>query len=142
VIGAAACAFCYGAVQLKTRLRYDDALDVVGVHLVGGFIGVILTGVFATLVVNAGGVSGGWRQIGRQSVLAAAAIVYPFAMTWMVLWLTDKTVGLRVGADEQVIGLDLGEHGESAYEPVGAGTDPTASAMTVESALPLNGARS
>jgi ammonium transporter, Amt family len=116
IIGAAAGSLCYGAVQLKSRLHYDDALDVVGVHLVGGTIGVILTGVFASLVVNATAVSGGWLQLGRQSVLALSGFVYPFVMTWLVLWITDKTVGLRVGDGERAIGLDLGEHGENAYD--------------------------
>jgi Amt family ammonium transporter len=101
---------------MKRRLHYDDALDVVGVHLVGGIIGVVLTGIFASLVVNATGVEGGWLQLGRQSVLALCGIVYPFVMTWIVLWLTDKTVGLRVGEGEQAVGLDMGEHGEDAYD--------------------------
>jgi ammonium transporter, Amt family len=116
VIGGAAGVLCYLAVELKGRLRYDDALDVVGVHMVGGFVGVILTGVFASLAVNALGVSGGVEQLGRQSVLAAAGLVYPFVVTFGILWLTDKTVGLRVSADEQVVGLDLGEHDEVGYE--------------------------
>ncbi len=115
VIGAAAGLLCYGAVQLKDVFHYDDALDVVGVHLVGGVIGVILTGVFASLVVNAAGVSGGWVQLGRQSLLALLGIGWPFVMTWVVLLVTDKTVGLRVSPNEQVIGLDLGEHGETGY---------------------------
>jgi len=116
IIGAAAGLLCYGAVQLKRRLRYDDALDVVGVHMVGGFIGVVLTGVFARLAVNALGASGGWAQLGRQSVLACAGLVFPFVMTLAILWVTDKTVGLRVNSDEETQGLDMGEHAEAAYE--------------------------
>jgi ammonium transporter, Amt family len=116
VIGAAAGLLCYGAVQLKGRLHYDDALDVVGVHLVGGFIGVVLTGVFASLAVNALGASGGWLQLGRQSVLALAGLLYPFVMTLVIVWIVDRTVGLRVSADEEASGLDMGEHAESAYE--------------------------
>src|SRR6202522_2401591 len=72
VIGGGAGLLCYLAVRLKDRLHYDDALDVVGVHMVGGFIGVILTGVFASLVVNAAGVSGWFVQFGRDVVLAFA----------------------------------------------------------------------
>ena len=68
VIGASAGLLCSGAVQLKNVLHYDDALDVVGVHMVGRFIGVVLTGVFASLVVNAAGVAGGWVQLGRQTI--------------------------------------------------------------------------
>jgi Amt family ammonium transporter len=116
VIGGAAGLLCYLAVRLKDRLRYDDALDVVGVHMVGGFIGVLLTGVFASLVVNAAGASGGLLQFGRQSVLAAAGLVFPFVMTWIILWVTDKTVGLRVSDDEQDAGLDLSDHAEIGYE--------------------------
>ncbi len=115
VIGAAAGLLCYGAVQLKNVLDWDDALDVAGVHGVGGFIGVVLTGVFASLVVNAAGVAGGWVQLGRQTTLSLIGISWPFVMTLIVLWVTHKIVGLRVSADEQVIGLDLGEHGETGY---------------------------
>jgi Amt family ammonium transporter len=96
-------------------MRYDDALDVVGVHMVGGFIGVVLTGVFASLAVNALGVSGGMLQLGRQSVLALAGLVYPFIMTFAILWVTERTVGLRVSDDDQDAGLDMSEHAESGY---------------------------
>ena len=116
IIGGAAGLLCYGAVQLKSRLRYDDALDVVGVHMVGGFIGVVLTGVFASLAVNALGASSGWLQFGRQSVLAVAGLVFPFVMTLAILWVTDKAVGLRVSGAEELTGLDMGEHAEAAYE--------------------------
>jgi Amt family ammonium transporter len=115
VIGVAAGLLCYGAVELKSHFHYDDALDVVGVHMVGGAIGVVLTGVFASLVVNAAGVAGGWTQLGRQSVLAVAGVVYPFVMTWIVLWITDKSVGLRVSPDEEEAGLDASEHAEVGY---------------------------
>jgi Amt family ammonium transporter len=116
VIGAAAGLLCYLAVRLKDRFHYDDALDVVGVHLVGGFIGVVLTGVFASLVVNVAGVSGGIAQLGRQSVLAVAGLVFPFIMTWIILWITDKTVGLRVSEHDQDAGLDISDHAEVGYE--------------------------
>jgi Amt family ammonium transporter len=143
VIGVAAGVLCYGAVQMKSLFHYDDALDVVGVHMVGGAIGVILTGVFASLVVNAAGVSGGWVQLGRQTVLAVAGIVYPFVMTWVVLWVTDKTVGLRVTPDQEAAGLDASEHGEVGYEwpgdivpPAGGslGADPLAAGSAVPAA--------
>ncbi|MGO9196411.1 MAG: ammonium transporter [Acidimicrobiales bacterium] len=116
VIGAAAGLLCYGAVQVKSRFHYDDALDVVGVHMVGGAVGVILTGVFCSLAVNAAGFAGGWTQLGRQTVLAGAGIVWPFVMTFVVLWITDKAVGLKVSPDEQAAGLDVTEHGEMGYE--------------------------
>jgi Amt family ammonium transporter len=116
VIGGAAGILCYGAVLFKTRLRYDDALDVVGVHMVGGFIGVVLTGVFASLAVNAFGVSGGMVQLGREVVLALAALVYPFVMTIAILWVIDRTLGLRVAEHQELAGLDVSEHDEVAYE--------------------------
>ncbi len=116
VIGGAAGMLCYFAVRAKARLRYDDALDVVGVHMVGGFIGVVLTGVFASLVVNATGVAGGIVQFGRQSVLALAGLVFPFVMTWVILWVTDKTVGLRVSDGDQAAGLDMSDHAEAGYD--------------------------
>jgi Amt family ammonium transporter len=108
-IGAAAGLLCYAAVQQKARLHYDDVLDVVGVHMVGGVIGVVLTGVFASLAVNAAGVNGGWVQLGRQAILAGAGIVYPFLATLAVLWVTDHLVGLRLTPDEQASGLDLSQ---------------------------------
>jgi len=116
LIGLAAGLLCYGAVHLKDIFRYDDSLDVVGVHMVGGAIGVVLTGIFASLAVNPAGQAGGLTQLGRQLVLAVAGIVYPFIMTWVILWLTDHTIGLRVSADEEQAGLDLSEHGEGAYQ--------------------------
>jgi ammonium transporter, Amt family len=117
VIGGAAGLLCYVAVRFKDHLHYDDALDVVGVHMVGGFIGVVLTGVFASLVVNtAAGVSGGMVQFGRQVVLALAGLVFPFVMTWIILWITDRTVGLRATDGDQDAGLDMSDHAEVAYD--------------------------
>jgi ammonium transporter, Amt family len=76
-----------------------------------------LTGVFASLAVNAAGEAGGWTQLGRQAVLAVVGIAYPLVMTFIILWITDRTVGLRVSAGEEEAGLDLGEHAEVAYQP-------------------------
>jgi ammonium transporter, Amt family len=116
VIGAAAGIACSGAVRLKSLFHYDDALDVVGVHMVAGLIGVVLIGAFASLAVNAAGVASGWPQLGRQVVLALLGLAWPFVVTWVVLWVTHKVVGLRVSPGEQAEGLDLGEHGEIGYE--------------------------
>ncbi len=125
VIGAAAGVICYGAVHLKDIFHYDDSLDVVGVHMVAGAIGVVLTGVFASLAVNAAGEAGGWTQLGRQSVLAVIAIAYPFVMTWIILWITDRVVGLQVSPEVEERGLDLAELGESGYEWPLSGSDTT-----------------
>jgi ammonium transporter, Amt family len=115
IIGAAAGSLCYFAVNLKDLLHYDDSLDVVGVHMVGGMIGVLLTGVFASLAVNAAGEAGGLVQLGRQAVLAVAGVVYPFVMTWLILLATDKLVGLKVTEADEEAGLDVAEHGERGY---------------------------
>ncbi len=135
IIGAAAGLLCYGAIHLKDILHYDDSLDVVGVHMVGGAIGVILTGVFASLAVNAAGEAGGWTQLGRQLALAAIGIAYPFVVTWIILWVIDKTVGLRVTPGEERAGLDLSEYDEAAYaplEPVDAALASTAGSPSAE----------
>jgi ammonium transporter, Amt family len=129
IIGAAAGLLCYGAVQLKNRFRYDDSLDVVGVHMVGGALGVLLTGVFASLVVNAAGEAGGWTQLGRQAVLAVVGIVYPFVMTWLLLWVTDRVVGLKVSLADEEAGLDLSEHAEVSYGWPGGLVDMTSDQM-------------
>jgi Amt family ammonium transporter len=83
--------------------------------MVAGVIGILLTGVFVSLAVNAAGVDAGLAQFGRQAALAAVAIVYPFVMTMVILWFVDKLVGLRVNPDEQALGLDLAEYGEMGY---------------------------
>jgi ammonium transporter, Amt family len=116
VIGLAAGIVCFAAVRLKSLFHYDDALDVVGVHMVAGIIGVVLIGVFARLAVNPGGVASGWAQLGRQAELALVALAYPFVITWIIVWATDKVVGLRVSPGEQAEGLDLGEYSETGYE--------------------------
>ncbi len=124
VIGVAAGLLCYGAVHLKEIFHYDDSLDVVGVHMVGGFIGVLLTGVFASLAVNAAGQAGGWTQLGRQAALAGIGLAYPFVMTWAILWVTDRTVGLQVSEEEEEAGLDLGELAEIGYARLERVADP------------------
>ncbi len=129
IIGAAAGLVCYGAVHLKDILHYDDSLDVVGVHMVAGVIGVVLTGVFASLAVNAAGEAGGLIQLGRQAVLAAAGVVYPFVMTWIILWITDRTVGLRVTPEDELAGLDLSEHAEASYQRAESAADTFSSAL-------------
>ncbi len=118
-IGAAVGVLCYGAVVLKGRFMYDDSLDTFGVHGVGGTAGALLTGVFATVVVNSGGrnglLSGNAMQLGVQFVGVAATIVYALAVSWLLLKLVDATMGLRVKPAEEEAGLDLTQHGETAY---------------------------
>ncbi|MGX6604144.1 ammonium transporter [Micromonosporaceae bacterium Da 78-11] len=127
LIGIIAGAVCALAVGLKYKLGYDDSLDVVGVHFVGGWIGSLSIGFFATTQVNAamadvlGGKNGlfyggGLEQLGRQFVGSAAVTVYSFVIAG-VLALILKSVKLgRVDADAEVGGIDIADHGETAYE--------------------------
>src|SRR5213593_2790130 len=96
LIGAAAGFVCFAAVLGRIRLDYDDSLDVVGVHMVGGMLGVVLTGAFASLAINAAGAAASVAQVGRQTVLALVTVGFSFVMTLVLLKITDVTVGLRV----------------------------------------------
>jgi Amt family ammonium transporter len=115
VIGLAAGIVCYLAVGLKGRFGYDDSLDVVGVHMVGGILGVLLTGVFASLAVNAAGAAASLAQLGKQGVLAGVTVVFSFVVTLAILKVTDLTVGLRVSEEHEDVGLDASQHGEVGY---------------------------
>jgi Amt family ammonium transporter len=115
VIGLAAGFVCFVAVGVKDRLGYDDSLDVVGVHMVGGVLGVLLTGAFASLAINAAGAAASLTQVGRQAVLAGVTVVYSFVATIAILKVTDIVVGLRVTAEHEDIGLDMAQHGEVGY---------------------------
>jgi Amt family ammonium transporter len=118
-IGLGAGALCYGAVNLKSRLGYDDSLDAVGVHGVGGIFGALATGLFATTLVNPAGANGAfygnWSLLGPQALSVVVAAVYAFGVTWIILKLLDRTLGLRVTQEDEVEGLDLSQHGESGY---------------------------
>lgn len=119
VIGALAGAVCYGAVNLKPRFGYDDSLDVVGVHAVGGTLGALLTGFFASQVVNPGGSDGLFfgnpAQVGVQALSVLVAWIYSFAVTWVLLKLLDRVMGLRASEEDESLGLDLSQHGEVGY---------------------------
>lgn len=119
VIGALAGAVCYGAVNLKPRFGYDDSLDVVGVHAVGGTLGALLTGFFASQLVNPGGSDGLFfgnpAQVGVQALSVLVAWIYSFAMTWVLLKLLDRVMGLRASEEDESLGLDLSQHGEVGY---------------------------
>jgi len=120
VIGFAAGVVCFLAIQLKFRFRYDDALDVVGVHLVGGILGSLLLGVFADKQVNALGadgllLGGGTSLLGKQLLAVGATLVWSFAVSFLLAKAIDATIGLRVTADEEAEGLDVTQHSEAAY---------------------------
>jgi Amt family ammonium transporter len=120
VIGVVAGLVCYwGSVVLKNRLGYDDSLDVFGVHGVGGIVGSILVGVFATRFINdvnkgqpVGLVEGNGGQILTQLYGVVAVGVFCAVATWVVLKIVDALVGLRVSRDEETEGLDTALHGE------------------------------
>ncbi|HLI78601.1 MAG TPA: ammonium transporter [Candidatus Binataceae bacterium] len=119
IIGFAAGVICFSAVRMKHRFGYDDALDVVGVHAVGGIFGALATGLFASVAVNAAGANGllygNPRQLGIQALGVVATIAFSFIGSSILLKLTDAVVGLRVNEEEEHMGLDLSQHNESAY---------------------------
>ena len=120
IIGTGAGVLCYWAVQLKHRLKVDDALDVWAVHGVGGWWGAIATGLFATVAVNAGGANGLFfgnpGQLGVQLLAVVASSAYAAGGTWVIMKLVDRLFGLRVNAEEEARGLDVSQHGEAAYQ--------------------------
>jgi Amt family ammonium transporter len=119
IIGGAAGLICLGAVRMKPRLGYDDALDVVGVHAVGGIWGALATGIFASVAVNAAGANGllfgNPRQLLLQAVAVLASASFSFVGSLVLLKVTEAMVGLRVDDESEQMGLDLSEHEESAY---------------------------
>ena len=119
VFGLAAGALCYLAVSLKYRFNYDDSLDVVGVHLVGGIVGSVLLGVFSQVSVNEGGADGllygGAALLGKQVLAVVAVMVFSFVATWIIAKIVDATVGLRVEERVEIEGLDISLHEERAY---------------------------
>ena len=120
VIGGIAGAVCLLAIKLKTRFGYDDALDVVAVHLVGGILGSLLLGVFALGEVNPAGTDGlinggGGGLLGKQLVAVLATLAFSGIVTFILAKVVEATVGLRVNADDEAAGLDTTEHAETGY---------------------------
>lgn len=118
-IGIGAGVFCYMAVMLKPLFGYDDALDAVGVHAVGGIWGVLATGLFASKAVNAAGANGLFfgnpAQLGIQAMALLVTIVFVFVGTLIILAVVSAITGLRVTEEEEQTGLDLSQHDEKAY---------------------------
>ncbi len=119
IIGLVAGVLCYLAVNAKMKLGYDDALDVVAVHGIGGLWGALATGLFATTAFNPDGANGlffgdAWQFV-VQAIGAGAVVIYSLIVTSILLKVTDVLVGLRVGEESEVQGLDLTEHSESGY---------------------------
>ena len=121
VIGFIAGAVCALAVGLKYKLGYDDALDVVGVHLVGGIIGSLAIGFFGSSAVNSLGLDGlfyggGTALLVKQALGVVLVMAYSFVATLIIGYAIEKTIGFRVANDKELIGVDQTEHAESAYE--------------------------
>ena len=121
VIGVAVGVVCFAACSVKFKFGYDDSLDVVGVHGVGGALGALLTGVLASTAVNPGGADGllfgNPGQLWIQFVSVAVTAVYCGGVTYILLKIVDAVIGLRVTEDDEQVGLDLSQHGETAYTP-------------------------
>lgn len=121
VIGFLAGVICALAVGLKYRFGFDDALDVVGVHLVGGIVGSLAIGFFGSSNVNSLGLDGlfyggGTALLGKQALGVGLVMAYSFIMTLIIGFLIEKTIGFRVKGEKELAGVDLTEHAESAYE--------------------------
>ncbi|MGA8258385.1 MAG: ammonium transporter [Nocardioides sp.] len=120
LMGAVAGAVCALAVGLKYRFGYDDSLDVVGVHLVGGLVGTFGIGLIATAAAPTGvdGLfyGGGLDQLGKQLVGGGAVLVYAFVVSGMIGLVVDKTMGFRIDEDHEISGIDLVVHAEAAYD--------------------------
>ncbi|MGY1631711.1 ammonium transporter [Geodermatophilus sp. SYSU D01186] len=137
-VGAVAGAICPLAVALKYRFGYDDSLDVVGVHLVGGIVGTLLVGVFGSAAAPSGRdgllYGGGFELLGVQAVAAVAVVGYSFVVSLLIALAIHKTVGMRVTKEVEVNGIDLAEHAEVAYDLEGALHTPGATS-TPESVI-------
>jgi ammonium transporter, Amt family len=120
IIGFSAGVICFLAIQLKFKFGYDDSLDVVGVHLVGGIVGSLMVGVFADTAVNSLGADGlfaggGASLLGKQAIAVGATLVWSFVISFILAKVIDATIGFRVTADDEATGLDLTQHAETAY---------------------------
>jgi len=119
IIGAMAGIICYGGILLKSKLGYDDSLDVVGIHGLGGTWGALATGLFASTLINPGGANGLFfgnpGQLWIQFISVAATWIFAFVMTSIILKVVDWIVGLRVTDEEEERGLDISQHNETGY---------------------------
>jgi Amt family ammonium transporter len=119
VVGLVAGIVCAFAVGVKFRLNYDDSLDVVGVHFVGGVVGVLLIGLLATAVMTHGAnglfFGGGLGQLGKQALAMVVVGLYAFAVSYVLGMLIERVMGFRVSGEDEVRGVDLTQHAETAY---------------------------
>jgi Amt family ammonium transporter len=140
-IGLIAGVACSLAVNLKFRLGYDDSLDVVGVHMVGGMVGALLVGIFAQKLVNSAGADGllaggGVTLLGKQALAVLGTLAYSGIASFALAKLVDRTVGLRVSAEEEEVGLDLSQHAEVGYALSDGGGTAAAHGVTARPPAP------
>jgi Amt family ammonium transporter len=141
-VGLLAGSICALAVSLKYRLGFDDSLDVVGVHFVGGWIGSLSIGLFASTAANAGIVDslganeglftgGGITQLGRQALCSGIVTVFSFSVAYVLGFVINKTIGFRATPEAELEGIDIAEHAESGYDlsPSGGSGGGSAFAM-------------
>jgi len=114
VIGVGAGVICYLAVLMKAKLKYDDSLDAFGIHGVGGAFGALATGAFATVGAT-GLIAGNTAQFFSQVIAVGASAAYAFVVTCVIAFVIDKTIGLRVEKEDEIVGLDQTQHSESGY---------------------------
>jgi Amt family ammonium transporter len=114
VIGVVAGLLCYSVMLLRIRKELDESLDAWSIHGMGGLWGVIATGIFATAAVNGatGLLSGNTHQFAVQVIAGLATVVYAFVLSYLLAWIVDRAIGLRVSEDEEYVGLDISQHGE------------------------------
>jgi ammonium transporter, Amt family len=119
LIGMAAGIVCYIALNAKTKFGYDDSLDAFGVHGVGGTLGTVAAGLFASVAINAAGANGAFfgnvRQLFVQGAAVALVALYSFGVSYVLLKALDVSTGLRVHTDQETEGLDISQHGEAGY---------------------------
>jgi len=119
IIGALAGIICYGGILLKSKLGYDDSLDVVGIHGLGGTWGALATGLFASTLINPNGANGLFfgnpAQLWIQFITVIATATFAFVMTSIILKVVDLIVGLRVTEEDEERGLDISQHNETGY---------------------------
>jgi Amt family ammonium transporter len=113
LLGVLAGAVCALAVDLKFALGFDDSLDVVGIHLIGGIIGTLWIGLFGNGVGLFFGF--GWHQFLMQALGAGVVLAYSFVGAFIIGWVIEKTIGFRVKAEDEIAGIDTVVHGEEAY---------------------------
>jgi Amt family ammonium transporter len=110
---------CSLAIELKFRLGFDDSLDVVGVHLIGGVLGTLLIGLFATPDAPNGVAGafygGGLELLGIQALATVAVLAYSFVVTWLIAQVIQRTIGLRIEQEDELRGIDISAHSEFAY---------------------------